>query len=130
MDETRADEIAADLTHRQQRIDALADPANPEKDPGARPAGARQYCAPREIAEKHRNQVKERDGQQAPADHEHGFENGGGAVISDQIGGKREPEKPGEIEGGLDGATPCPRAAGNGFQQVVSPLGAFYGAKY
>jgi hypothetical protein len=50
--------------------------------------------------------MKQRDGDEAPADHAHRLENPRRAGVDDEIGGEREAQESRGIERDLDGADP------------------------
>ena len=58
--QARLDDVAADLEHRQQPVDRLADPARPEHRPHGRPQLAGQQAPPADRVAQHRQQVERR----------------------------------------------------------------------
>ena len=63
----RADEIAADLGERQQRIGALADETKPDAEPDRRPLLARKQQPPAAARNRHRDDAGDHHQQRWPS---------------------------------------------------------------
>ena len=90
--EARLDDVAADLEHRQQAVDRLADPARPEHRAHGRAQLAGEQAAPAERVGQHRQQVKRRHQQQAEAGGTERRRHLARAVRREQRDEQREPD--------------------------------------
>lgn len=110
-EESHTGEVAADPGNRQERVDQLADPADPEDRRQAGPAGSSNQRAPGDRAEHERDHVEEGYRREAPSKNEHDPADVLGAAVDEEEDEQREPQKAGDFNRCANDRSPGRRPA-------------------